>query len=322
MVSCDKLVLLWVLITILIMIIAFILFTYLYIDLLKLRFINQFSNVFNNFCANIGPEFYRQEVYIPEENGVYEKSLSTALLDISLNVTRANCFQILPLRNPPGFNQQLRIEGIEPFSGQETLVCYIFWNIETRIACIAFTGTATLPEWRSDFEYQQVAPTQLNNYQEGMLMHKGFYDIYIAVRNQIWGWWNINSNAIDNLFITGHSLGGALSNICSFDFSLELDNRYPIFYSFASPRVGNSVYAQRYNALMPTALRVNNTEDIIPQLPPATWQGYNYEHTGQNVPFTISLRTLIGDHITAYLLHMPTCPQVAECNRSRPILRS
>ena len=54
------------------------------------------------------------------------------------------------------------------------------------------------------------------------------------MRNTLWNW--IGENKITTLFITGHSLGGALSTICAFDFA----DIKPIIiqYSFAAPRSG------------------------------------------------------------------------------------
>jgi len=310
---------------------------------IRQSFINQFNEYFDELCES--PDtIYRKDVYIPYKNGTYEKDLATALLDISFNVTKANCDNLLPIPNPPEFNQQLRIQGISPIDGQSTMYAYIFWNMSLGFACIAFTGTVSLSEWKSDVQYEQVAPTQLNGYQDGILVHQGFYNIYLSIRNQLWSWWNQNSTCITTLFITGHSLGGALSTICSFDFadalspiiSMNKDIKcvvpkdeiyFPIHYSFAAPRSGNTGYVQVFNERIPTSIRVNNTEDIVPQLPPAAWingpilkklglfwDGWIYEQTGGNIPFTVSLGSIANNHIQAYHDYLPECAQVAPCH--------
>lgn len=173
----------------------------------------------------------------------------------------------------------------------------------------------------------------------------------MSIRDQLWDWWNNNQSCdfvapkgwVQTLYITGHSLGGALSTICGYDFAEVFFDRdcnvsaacnsqtctpdipnacddpciaksLPIHYSFAAPRSGNTTYARTFNQRLPTSLRINNSEDVVPQLPPATWEGYTYEHTAGNVPFTISLGSLRDDHIQAYYYHLPECPQVARCN--------
>lgn len=272
-------------------------------------------------------------------------------MDISTNVSISNCSNILPIPDPPGFTHQLRIEGLEPINGDKLMFAYIFWNRHLRHAAIAFTGTEFISEWQSDFEFEQVPPVVLNGYKEGVLVHSGFYEIYVAIRDQLWNWWNDKQKSeevapkdwVRTLYITGHSLGGALSTICGYDFAevfldrdcnisaacnsrtctpdipnecgdLCIARSLPVHYSFAAPRSGNTVYASTFNQRLPTSIRINNTEDVIPQLPPATWEDYTYEQTGGSVPFTISLGSLREDHIQAYYYHLPECPQVARCN--------
>jgi len=388
--ECGKKITLWslfsVLLTFMILFVAY----YLYRSIRKQQIIASFNDQFNTYCKNLEPINYKNQVYVPQKNGVYEKNLSLALLDISINTSNSNCLNILPLPNPPGFTDQYRIEGINPITGNLTMYAYIFWNVSLKQAVISFTGTTSVAEWESDFQYQQIPPDALNGYEDGVLVHKGFYNIYLSIRNQLWNWWDENHFWVKNLYITGHSLGGALSTLCSFDFAgvfinnisniiyknkkeiikhrtnlpnkiittlqsvnFNFDNSISglsnlrnrkrssdfaleqqkikelrkkiskqkdikkelttpilqqgnlIHYSFASPRVGNTKYAEVFNQRLPTTLRINNTEDIIPALPPAAWDGYIFEHTGGSIAFTKSLDSLSEDHTEAYFDYMP-----------------
>ena len=247
-----------------------------------------------NYCQDVGPYLYREQVYLPRFQGIYEKRLAVALLDVSLNVTRSNCTEG-ELTLPPGFNQS-----------EKFLECHIFYNLIERTMLIVFSGTFTVGEWYIDLQFIQVPCSRLNNYIDGCLCHEGFYMRYLQMRDFIWGVWNRISSQIGAVFITGHSLGGALSTLCCFDFTERTGNARMTHYSFASPRVGNPTYADRFNYITGmSSLRVNNTEDIIPQLPPASIEGYTYQHTIQNVPFTVSLGSLTADHIEAYKCCMP-----------------
>ena len=343
-----------------------------------------FQSEIINYCEHIPEYRYRENVYVPQRNGIYEKKLAVALLDISLNVTKSNCDRgVLPIL-PPTLPETVTL-----------LECHIFFNKQTRMAVIAFSGSFYLTEWFIDVKYDQVPATSLNNYIPGVQCHRGFYNRYLEMRDFIWSWWNQNLLFIDNLFITGHSLGGALSTICAFDFAhintpvtsmnnnmmlnnnmlttnnitsnnitdeviyfnmmnnsniteqdylrmlydsgnitefdylrmlydmgniSELDyynnlnnqnnlfgvNKQLIHYSFAAPRSGNVEYANHFKVIMhDTSLRVNNTEDAIPQLPPASIRGWIYKHTDRNIPFTVSLGSLADDHIQAYQCCMP-----------------
>lgn len=304
------------LITIVIVAVIAILFLQLFYTKIKMDLTFDFTNSVDKFCTKI-PEtiIYRRELVVPVTNGTYQRSLAIPLLDISLAVTESNCSKVLPLPNPRPLDNQLRVEGVDPISGQTLMFAYIFWSVDTGQAVIAFTGTSYNSEWVSDFQFDQVPPTQLDGYSQGMLVHRGFYNIYLAVRDQLWTWYRDNADWIQYFYITGHSLGGALSCLCAFDFGqVRIEqNEYPIHYSFASPRVGNVLYAETFNERIPTSIRVNNTEDAVPQLPLSAWRGLIYEHTSQNVPFTSAQDSLLADHVTAYILDMPACPQVAPC---------
>lgn len=309
--SCTSQIIIWSIIAIVVTIIITSIVWYIIIQNYQQALLNQLTGQFVQNCATVPPVTYREAVYIPTQNGVYEKNLATALYDITVATSSSNCENLLPIPNPPGFNQQSRIKGIDPISGQSVLLSYIFWNQATGQVVISFTGTELPSEWKADFQYQQVAPSVLNGYENEVLVHSGFYNIYLAIRNQIWDWWNQNNSWIKTLYITGHSLGGALSTLCAYDFAGVIA---PVHYSFGAPRSGNSKYAQIFNQRVPTSIRVNNTEDIVTALPPAQWDNYNYEQTGGNVPFTVSLNSLADDHILAYQSYLPTCGEVAPCN--------
>jgi triacylglycerol lipase len=69
-----------------------------------------------------------------------------------------------------------------------------------------------------------------------------------------------------NLYITGHSLGGALATLCA----LSMKDRKPSVVTFSSPRVGDIQFSANFNKLIPDCVRVFNTEDIVPQVTFAT----------------------------------------------------
>lgn len=259
---------------------------------------------FDNFCKTAVPIVYRESIYRPKINGVYEKALAVGLFDIALNTTKSNCNYLLPMLNPPGFDEQLRVEGLDPITNRPHMFGYIFWNLDTGQAVISFTGTLTISTVLLDMHYVQVPASSINGYEDDVLCHSGFYNIYMSIRNILWTWWQNNGSHIRNLYITGYSLGGALSTLCAFDFA----DAVPIHYSFAAPRSGNIRYADVFDQRVPISLRINNTEDIIPQLPLASMGTLDtvfiYKHTGGNLPFTYS-GTLSENHLDAYIDYLP-----------------
>jgi len=113
---------------------------------------------------------------------------------------------------------------------------------------------------------------------------------------------------IPKIYITGHSLGGALAQLCAldiacnveiafahhmprgFNFEIEVERqkslRPPIaVYSFGQPRVGNHAFARFYKAHVPHSFRVVSEGDAITSIPFATLcKGVAlYKHAGLEV---------------------------------------
>lgn len=81
----------------------------------------------------------------------------------------------------------------------------------------------------------------------------------------------ISTGKYDTIFITGHSLGGALSVLAFPDLSRNVTIPNVIMYSFAGPAVGNATFANTYASLYGLnriSWRVVNTNDLFTKLPP------------------------------------------------------
>ncbi|EFA83435.1 hypothetical protein PPL_03582 [Heterostelium album PN500] len=104
----------------------------------------------------------------------------------------------------------------------------------------------------------------------GAKVHDGFYDSWLDVRSQVQeGITNQFKECPDcSLFVTGHSMGGAISTFCTLEL-LDWFPNVPLFtYTYGSPRVGNNVFAEYYNSRQPNTWRVTNQKDLVPHLPP------------------------------------------------------
>jgi len=80
------------------------------------------------------------------------------------------------------------------------------------------------------------------------------------------------------LWVTGHSLGGAMASIGAATIS-KLGYMPPEkikLITYGEPRVGNSGYAAAVDSLVPYAFRVNHAQDMSPQLPPKGMFGYHH----------------------------------------------
>jgi len=95
-----------------------------------------------------------------------------------------------------------------------------------------------------------------------------------------------------SVFVTGHSLGGALSTMFSFraaalgDFEKTITN-----VSFASPFVGDEVFRDKFIDLERKRrvrhLRISNYQDVVTLIPATTYPGLSgvgfFKHVGMNI---------------------------------------
>ncbi len=87
---------------------------------------------------------------------------------------------------------------------------------------------------------------------------------------------NLDTNV--DVYVTGHSLGGALATIAAMDIAEKDKLRTLInLYTFASPRVGDNEFADKFNQFTSgdnkkiKAFRFANSEDIVPKVPFPVW---------------------------------------------------
>jgi hypothetical protein len=158
---------------------------------------------------------------------------------------------------------------------------------------IALRGTRDTQEWLEDaLSFQVPVPLAWFN-GEGKLQlakaHFGFLLVYAFLAEQV--------NAAAKQFasaspvvVTGHSLGAAEATLAALASQLlGYGSGQTSLYNYASPRVGDPVFAGAFNAFVPAAFRVVNLSDVVPILPPTpltitvlgTTFTFTYQHVGQ-----------------------------------------
>lgn len=172
------------------------------------------------------------------------------------------------------------------------------------IMVVALRGTRTWGEWYTDsdgFPAIFAVPGTL----EGLgTVHAGFYGLYtigengLVVNNPLDPNWKNRatgsiayqigeyisqlSNSLP-LYVTGHSLGGALASLCALDIGYNFSSNFSqlLMYSLASPRVAAGVspvpgldnqdaFLSRYQYYVPNSYRIVHAADIIPILGPTS----------------------------------------------------
>jgi triacylglycerol lipase len=139
-----------------------------------------------------------------------------------------------------------------------------FVGIRHDMVLVAFRGTEprNIKDWLTDGEIA-LLPTPLGHVHAGFW--RAFGSVWPAMLGDIKGIPRLDSRS---LWITGHSLGAALSTLAAascHDAGLAVAGHY----NFGSPRVGDSafvnVYDERYAA---NTFRFVNNNDIVPRVPP------------------------------------------------------
>lgn len=106
-------------------------------------------------------------------------------------------------------------------------------------------------------------------------VHEGFYWAYQSVEAQVLAATRtmLAQHPEAKLWITGHSLGGAVAALCAFEMQLLQDIPVDVVYTFGEPRVGNLDFAKLLNGAISRVYRVTHHRDIVPHLPPR-WLGF------------------------------------------------
>ena len=124
---------------------------------------------------------------------------------------------------------------------------------------ITFRGSTTLDDWKHDADTRTVNPFG------NIRIHKGFYNQYMSVKNKIYR--AIRNIYTANIYISGHSLGGALAYVCAVDIHLVTNNPNINVLTIGSPRPGNKDFANYFNKSIKDSIRYKNKGDIITKMP-------------------------------------------------------
>jgi len=150
---------------------------------------------------------------------------------------------------------------------------------------VVFRGTAVLSikNWLKDLDFAKVRPW---SDQSKVQVHHGFYSSWVDVRRTTF---ELVKSALDNcpkcsVFFVGHSLGGAVATLAAVEALRHGNLTSNIhLYTYGSPRVGNHAFYTYVANLGIPSLRVVNDDDIVPHVPPQT---FDFRHVEQEYWWT------------------------------------
>lgn len=150
----------------------------------------------------------------------------------------------------------------------------LFVARNSRIVVVAFRGTESLRDWLTDLDARSTDRPY-------GAIHNGFYNAYQVVSRPLTGFLGSGDLGGRKLWITGHSLGGALAVIAAAEFV----GKYPVtgLHTFGQPRVGFAEFQTFMNGnFADNFFRFVNDDDIVPRVPPF------YRHAGKLMHFDAS----------------------------------
>ena len=139
------------------------------------------------------------------------------------------------------------------------------------VAVVAFAGTdpVSLANWITDFDAHLEATGAAEGYEVAAEIVWPKLKLLVEKCVRPGG----------KVFVTGHSLGGALAALIAARISIRLHIDVDAVYTFGMPRAGNAVFAKSYNDdLGSRTYRLVHGEDIVPTVAPSS---FGFRHIGR-----------------------------------------
>jgi pimeloyl-ACP methyl ester carboxylesterase len=179
-------------------------------------------------------------------------------------------------------------EVVIAFRGTEGLkLLDVLTNLNLRHAPLGFWEQRREADRGDDEAYdnnknKEVAYRLVSKHGSEARAHAGFVAAYESVRSHIMTL--VDREEPTRVYVTGHSMGGALATVCALDLATRDVGRTTRSYdevvmcSFGAPRVGNSAFAAIFNAAVNVSVRWNTDRDIVPTLPAETMFDQRFTH--------------------------------------------
>lgn len=207
-------------------------------------------------------------------------------------------------------NSKLKLRGTE-------LVYAILINRTEERITVVFRGSVVLKDWFVDLNFRKTTPDQVKAFTDKkVLLHDGFSDYLLEKANRrdekckfdeildaLREIYDKEEYKNYGLLVTGHSLGGALTQLLSFMLAGSPEANFipkPILgISFASPVVGDMIFREVSEDLEKERklrhIRVSNENDVVPGTPPSIpFVPGTFTQTGVNIHVKPGAKAEVG----------------------------
>jgi hypothetical protein len=228
---------------------------------------------------------------------IFDKNNARILLNTcwGINAWGADTSELPTLDN---FTIIKSFQGYDPLGFCDRNFCALYYSVNLNMAIVFFTGTTHFSEWLDDFDFFQENPKSITS-DKMVLVHNKMFKIYNSLRIELLSEIKNIINEDTVLISCGHSLGGALSTLCYFDFVVNNVAPKRTLYSFASPRLGNVAFVNVLNKEK-TVFRVANSDDLAVNVPLPICGSCIYSHFSNTIAFAQNLGKTADNHGPAY----------------------
>jgi len=256
------------------------------------------------------------------DDNIVESSIPTDAHITSKNVVDFIVANLEELENHDQINNDLVIYALIAFSklgekanivrfdgdlAGKTFVYGILINHEDKRITVVFRGSVNKGDWTANLKFLKgdlLTPPilkELGFSKDNISVHSGFKDYlfseagpnkkqkYSKIKDRILKLYDNEEYKDYGLYITGHSLGGALSTLMSLQLAASkkiadiLGDKPIVNITFASPYVGGKDWKQAFQTLEKAGkiqhIRVSSKDDIVPSIIATP----NYTHVGVNL---------------------------------------
>lgn len=167
--------------------------------------------------------------------------------------------------------QALGFGDVMPFV-EGSMIGYVVTGEDVTVVVFRGTDFGEVSDWMANLS-TAAAETEHGS------IHKGFHAAYQSMKWQIED--ILKERKTTHLWITGHSLGGALALVCAYDFVANENRHIDGVITFGQPMIARKQLAEYLDGLLVGKYaRFVNRDDIVPKVPP------NHSPSGSLVWFT------------------------------------
>jgi triacylglycerol lipase len=153
---------------------------------------------------------------------------------------------------------RLGFTGIMPLM-HNSMVGYVVWHEDASVVVFRGTNEGEAADWAVNLR-----DTTFETSNGGI--HRGFWVAYQSLKPQLVA--TLAKRRPKHLWITGHSLGGALALVCAIDIATDSALAFDGLITFGQPKVARSDLASYVDtALVGKYARVVIRDDIVAQIP-------------------------------------------------------